>query len=147
MKQKRNISIEPDADLALGLTAITGFGSQAASQGQEYGDAPEEVAGNQVETGETDLDSSDMADLDNASDTVHIHESVPAQDRPRLEHFSFVCDAGIIAKIRAIARKEHLTIREVMEYPLDWFIHQYEARHGEVRLSGQARKKSVKDIL
>ena len=173
MKQKRNISIEPDADLALGLTAITGFGSQAASLGKEDGNASETVADRQ----EAIPDSDETVNPDNMPDTEHAGDpesaksgSVeragtskakdrtdrdnrdtgkrqPAQDKSRLEHFSFVCDAGIIAKIRAIARKEHLTIREVMEYPLDWFIHQYEARHGEVRLSGQARKKSVKDIL
>lgn len=174
MKQKRNSSIDPNENLALGLTAITGFdgfGGQTASQGKKDGNASETVADKQEDL---KLDSGETVNLDNASDTEHTRESESAkveseertetkgrtdkdkrdaskqqspQDKPRLEHFSFVCDAGIIAKIRAIARKEHLTIREVMEYPLDWFIHQYEARHGEVRLSGQARKKSVKDIL
>lgn len=177
MKQKRNSSIDPNENLALGLTAITGFdgfGGQTASQGKKDGDASETVADKQEEA---ILDSGETLNLDNASDTEHAGESEsakekseeqtetsetkgrtdknkrdankqhPSREKPQLEHFSFVCDAGIIAKIRAIARKEHLTIREVMEYPLDWFIHQYEERHGEVKPSNSVKRKSVKDIL
>jgi hypothetical protein len=48
------------------------------------------------------------------------------------QRFSVICDKNLIAKLRLIAKKEHFTIREVLEYWMRTGIEKYESEYGEI---------------
>ena len=59
------------------------------------------------------------------------------------QHFTFICAVEIVVKIKAIARIEGFSIREVIEKFLSDGITRYEQKHGAVT----NRKKSIDEIL
>ena len=59
------------------------------------------------------------------------------------QHFKIICAVEIVVKIRAIARIEGFSIREVVEKFLRDGITRYEQKHGAVT----NRKKSVDEVL
>ena len=59
------------------------------------------------------------------------------------EHFTFICDNGIVEKIKAIASREGFTIRQVMELFLNHGIDAYERKHGSAIFVG----KNINDLL
>ena len=59
------------------------------------------------------------------------------------QHFTFICAVEIVFKIKAIARIEGFSIREVLEKFLSDGIARYEQKHGAVT----NRKKSIDEIL
>ena len=50
------------------------------------------------------------------------------------ERFAFICDRTLVAKVKAIATKEKVTIRDLMEYMMTNSINSYEAKHGKIKL-------------
>ena len=63
--------------------------------------------------------------------------------RKAWQHFTFICAVEIVVKIKAIARIEGFSIREVVEKFLRDGIARYEQKHGAVT----NRKKSVDEVL
>ena len=63
--------------------------------------------------------------------------------RKAWQHFTFICAVEIVVKIKAIARIEGFSIREVIEKFLNDGIARYEQKHGAVT----NRKKSIDEIL
>ena len=59
------------------------------------------------------------------------------------QHFTFICAVEIVVKIKAIARIEGFSIREVIEKFLSDGIARYEQKHGAIT----NRKKSIDEIL
>ena len=59
------------------------------------------------------------------------------------QHFTIICAVEIVIKIKAIARIEGFSIREVIEKFLRDGIARYEQKHGTVT----NRKKSVDEVL
>ena len=59
------------------------------------------------------------------------------------QHFTIICAVEIVVKIKAIARIEGFSIREVIEKFLRDGIARYEQKHGAVT----NRKKSVDEVL
>ncbi len=49
-------------------------------------------------------------------------------------HFSCICDKDLIAKVRAIAWQEHLTVRAVVESMFSKCIAKYEKKRGPVQI-------------
>ena len=49
-------------------------------------------------------------------------------------HFSCICDKDLIAKVRAIAWQEHLTIRAVVESMFSKCIAKYEKKRGPIHI-------------
>ena len=49
-------------------------------------------------------------------------------------HFSCLCDSTMIAKVRAIAWKEHMTVRAVVESMFSKCIAKYEKKNGPVQI-------------
>ena len=47
-------------------------------------------------------------------------------------HFSCICDSKLIAQVRAIAWKEHMTVRAVVEKMFSTCISKYEKKHGTI---------------
>ena len=58
-------------------------------------------------------------------------------------HFTFICGIEIVGKVKAIARIEGFSIRDVVEKFLSDGIARYEQKHGAVT----NRKKNIDDIL
>lgn len=48
-------------------------------------------------------------------------------------HFSCICNSKLIAQVRAIAWKEHLTVRAVVESMFSKCIAKYEKKHGPIQ--------------
>lgn len=63
--------------------------------------------------------------------------------RKAWQHFTFICAVEIVVKIKAIARIEGFSIREVIEKFLRDGIARYEQKHGAVT----NRKKSIDEVL
>lgn len=59
------------------------------------------------------------------------------------QHFTVICAVEIVVKIKAIARIEGFSIRDVVEKFLSDGIARYEQKHGAVT----NRKKSVDEVL
>ena len=49
-------------------------------------------------------------------------------------HFSCICDKDLIAKVRAIAWQEHLTVRAVVESMFSKCIAKYEKKRGQIKI-------------
>ena len=71
------------------------------------------------------------------------HQKRPASSKKAWQHFTFICAVEIVVKIKAIARIEGFSIREVVEKFLRDGIARYEQKHGAVT----NRKKSVDEVL
>ena len=52
----------------------------------------------------------------------------------KVGHFSCVCDKDLIAKVRAIAWQEHLTVRAVVESMFSKCIAKYEKKRGPIQI-------------
>lgn len=55
------------------------------------------------------------------------------------QRFSVICDKKLIVKLRLIAKKEHFTIREVLEYWMRTGIEKYENEYGEINEDSHIR--------
>lgn len=49
-------------------------------------------------------------------------------------HFSCICDSKLIDKVRALAWKEHMTVRAVVEKMFSSCISKYEKKHGAIEV-------------
>ena len=49
-------------------------------------------------------------------------------------HFSCLCDKDLIAKVRAIAWQEHMTVRSVVESMFTKCVAKYEKKHGLIQI-------------
>ena len=64
------------------------------------------------------------------------------------ERFAFICSKMLVAKVKAIASKEGVTIRELMEYMMSQGIMRYEKKHGIIEVSiSTDKKKRLKDLM
>lgn len=62
------------------------------------------------------------------------------------DRFTVVCSCEIIDKIKAIARKENFSIREVVEKYLGDGIRAYESKYGEIIIKKKVRK-NIEEVL
>ena len=71
-----------------------------------------------------------------------------AQSDYEWERFAFICGKTLVAKVKAIASKEGVSIRELMEYMMSQGIMRYEKKHGTIEVSVSANvKKRLKDLM
>ncbi|KWW28289.1 MAG: Uncharacterized protein AUK63_1975 [bacterium P3] len=64
------------------------------------------------------------------------------------ERFAFICDRSLVAKVKAIATKESVTIRDLMEYMMSQGIARYEKKNGAIDTGIEVPdKKRLKDIM
>ena len=52
----------------------------------------------------------------------------------KVGHFSCICDKDLIAKVRAIAWQEHMTVRSVVESMFSKCIAKYEKKRGPIQI-------------
>ena len=64
--------------------------------------------------------------------------------RSKWQHFTVICSTNIVTKIKAIARTEGFSIRDVVEKFLSDGILRYESKHGAIITS---HKKKIEDVL
>lgn len=57
------------------------------------------------------------------------------------ERVCTIINSEIMAKVRVIAGKEHLSIRDIFEYGLKYLVHDYESRNGTIHLRDPKTKK------
>ena len=60
------------------------------------------------------------------------------------KHFSFICSVELADKVQAIAHKEGVTSRALMEYMMRQGVATYEAKNGKVR---KIKHKGVTDVM
>ena len=60
--------------------------------------------------------------------------TVDANSNIAVGHFSCICDKDLIAKVRAIAWQEHLTVRAVVESMFSKCIAKYEKKRGPIQI-------------
>ena len=60
------------------------------------------------------------------------------------KHFSFICSVELADKVQAIAHKEGVTIRALMEYMRRQGVATYESKNGKVR---KIKHKGVTDVM
>ena len=84
----------------------------------------------------------DVTPTTSSEEKKNVTQSVYDWDR-----FCFICDKVLIAKVKAIAEKEGLSIREQMEHMITIGINRYERKNGAVSIDVTASKRKIKDIL
>ena len=58
-------------------------------------------------------------------------------------HFSCICDKDLIAKVRAIAWQEHLTVRAVVESMFTKCIAKYEKKRGPIQIEPHQQSEEL----
>jgi hypothetical protein len=61
-------------------------------------------------------------------------DSTDGATADKIGHFSCICDKDLIAKVRAIAWQEHLTVRAVVESMFTKCIAKYEKKRGPIQI-------------
>ena len=67
----------------------------------------------------------------------------PSDEGKDYTRFNFICDKGIVRKVRDISRIEGVSIRKIMEKALSEWIAKYEEKNGPV---GQMRNRSIDEL-
>ena len=62
------------------------------------------------------------------------YDSTDGSPADKAGHFSCICDKDLIAKVRAIAWQEHLTVRAVVESMFYKCIAKYEKKRGPIQI-------------
>ena len=61
-------------------------------------------------------------------------------------HFTVICSSELVDKIKAIAKKEDFSIREVVEKSFRNTISSYESKNGKIKLKPK-KQKNIDDVL
>ena len=62
------------------------------------------------------------------------YDSTDGSTADKAGHFSCICDKDLIAKVRAIAWQEHMTVRAVVESMFSKCIAKYEKKRGPIQI-------------
>ena len=82
------------------------------------------------------------------STVVHESQALSESSKYTWERFAFICDKITVAKVKAIAAKESVTIRELMEFMMNQVIARYEKKNGTIEVTVDTpSKKCLKDLL
>lgn len=94
------------------------------------------------------LDSAGIVADENSSTAVSESQVATESGKYTWKRFAFVCDKVIVAKVQAIASKEGVTIRELMEFMMNQAIARYEKKNGTIEVTVDTPgKKCLKDLL
>lgn len=70
------------------------------------------------------------------------------RETDRIERVTFLGNIETMKKVRAIAAREQLTIKDVIDTALLEIIRRYETKHGKVTVDGESRQnKTLMDVL
>lgn len=75
------------------------------------------------------------------------HEPVktekPDVDEKNYTRFNFICDKELVRKVKAVATKEGITIRQIMEKSMTDWLAKYEKKNGPI---GDVKARSIEDL-
>ena len=71
------------------------------------------------------------------------YESTDGSTADKAGHFSCICDKDLIAKVRAIAWQEHLTVRAVVESMFTKCIVKYEKKRGPIQIEPHQQSEEL----
>lgn len=77
---------------------------------------------------------------------ANVHENkAPTASKGKKDYtrFNFICDNELVRKVRSIAIKEGVTIRQIMEKAMTDWLSKYEKKNGPV---GDVKARSVEDL-
>ena len=57
--------------------------------------------------------------------------------------FNFICDKELVRKVKAVATKEGITIRQIMEKSMTDWLAKYEKKNGPI---GDVKVRSIEDL-
>ena len=150
-------------ELRGGLNALFGGNSsQNQREPLQEPDGTTESSSPQMEVEQTTEE--DEQDLINSVEDEALREALrkkrmDGRGRPRKDHdksgsltngysrTSLILNTAKQAKIKEIAFRETLTMKEIFEAALDMLIEKYEAKHGEVVPRPEKYKGNIKDIF
>ncbi len=113
----------------------------------DFSNSPEELKMS-GSTSSVENDSKDKRKCETSTTNAEIKSRIKVNSKYRWDHFSFICDKVLIAKVKAITAKENITIRELMEYTIKQMLYKYEKKHGTLHIDIDIPpKKNVKDIM
>lgn len=67
----------------------------------------------------------------------------PVKGEKDYTRFNFICDTGLVQKVRDISTKEGVTIRQIMEKAMTDWLTKYEKKNGPV---GNVKARSIEDL-
>ena len=71
----------------------------------------------------------------------------PAKNTEATENFCGRADSGKLAKIRAVAEKENIPIKELYNLAFDLFINAYEEKHGTISVKNKQIKGDASSLI
>ena len=71
------------------------------------------------------------------------NDSTDGTTADKAGHFSCICDKDLIAKVRAIAWQEHLTVRAVVESMFTKCIAKYEKKRGPIQIEPHQQSEEL----
>ena len=71
------------------------------------------------------------------------YDSTDGSTADKAGHFSCICDKDLIAKVRAIAWQEHLTVRAVVESMFYKCIAKYEKKRGPIQIEPHQQSEEL----
>ena len=71
------------------------------------------------------------------------NDSTDGATADKTGHFSCICDKDLIAKVRAIAWQEHLTVRAVVESMFTKCIAKYEKKRGPIQIEPHQQSEEL----
>ena len=71
------------------------------------------------------------------------YDSTDGSTADKAGHFSCICDKDLIAKVRAIAWQEHLTVRAVVESMFTKCIAKYEKKRGPIQIEPHQQSEEL----
>lgn len=71
----------------------------------------------------------------------------PIKNTDLAENFCGRADSNKLAKIRAVAEKENVAIKDLYNLAFDLFIKAYEEKHGPIHIKSRATKGDAKSLI
>lgn len=90
------------------------------------------------------LDTIEDAELKEALQNRAKGAGRPRTREDKVNRTSIVMDSMKHRKLKEIAARENLTIKEIFDLAITWAIERYEAKHGVI---SQREKKNIEDIF
>lgn len=76
-----------------------------------------------------------------------VHRGRPVKNVEATENFCGRADSVKLAKIRTVAEKENIPIKDLYNLAFDLFIQAYEEKHGTIRVKAKQSKGDVNSLI
>lgn len=73
--------------------------------------------------------------------------SPPSREKENIKNYCVRVDEGVMSKIKAIAQRENLMLKDLYTYAFDVIIKRYEGKHGAVKIPPKKPKGNIEEVL